>query len=93
MDQPVKVRIRDSEYLIKGGESEEQVYRIAAYVNEKLQEVQESAEGLSEKKTAILAALNIASDYFRALRERDEILARYRSRTETLIYQIDQVMR
>jgi cell division protein ZapA len=90
--QPVKVRILDREYLISGEEDREQVQRIAEYVNEKLREIQDNTEGLSEKKTAILAALNIASEYFNLLKERDDLLARLRQRTEILIHNIDSVM-
>ena len=90
--QPVKVRILDREYLVSSEEDQEQVQRIAEYVNEKLKEVQDNTEGLSEKKTAILAALNIASEYFNLLKEKDDLLARLRQRTELLIHNIDSVM-
>ena len=90
--QPVKVRILDREYLVSSEEDQEQVQRIAEYVNEKLREVQDNTEGLSEKKTAILAALNIASEYFQLLKEQDDLLSRLRQRTELLIHNIDSVM-
>lgn len=90
--QPVKVRILDREYLVTSEEDQEQVQRIAEYVNEKLREVQDNTEGLSEKKTAILAALNIAGEYFNLLKERDDLLARLRQRTELLIHNIDSVV-
>jgi cell division protein ZapA len=90
--QPVKVRILDHEYLVTSEEDQEQVQRIAEYVNEKLGEVRDNTEGLSEKKTAILAALNIASEYFQVLKEQDDLLARLRQRTELLIHNIDSVM-
>ncbi len=92
MVQPVKVRILDREYLVTSEEDQEQIHRIAEYLNEKLREVQNNTEGLSEKKTAILAALNIAGEYFNLLKERDELLARLRQRTELLIHNIDSVM-
>ena len=92
MVQPVKVRILDREYLVTSEEDQEQVQRIAEYVNEKLREVRDSSEGLSEKKTAILAALNIASEYFQLSKEQDDRLARLRQRTELLIHNIDSVM-
>ena len=92
MAQPVKVRILDHEYLVTSEEDQEQVQRIAEYVNEKLREVRDNTEGLSEKKTAILAALNIASEYFQVLKEQDDLLARLRQRTELLIHNIDSVM-
>ena len=89
---PIKVRILDHEYLIKTEEDEEWVLRIAEYVGAKLKEVQENTEGLTGKKEAILAALDIASDYFQLLRERDQVQAALRERTETLINNIDSVM-
>ena len=92
MAQPVKVRILDREYLVSSDEDQEQVQKIADYVDEKLKEVKENTEGLSEKKTAILAALNIANEYFQLLKEQDDLLARLRQRTELLIHNIDSVM-
>lgn len=89
---PVKVKILDQEYLIKSEEDSEQVSRIAEYVNEKLREIKDNTEGLTEKKVAILAALTIASDYFQLLKERDNLSANIRKRTKTLIYTIDSVM-
>ena len=90
--QPVKVRILDHEYLVKTEEDKERVDRIAEYVNKNLKEIESNTEGLSEKKTAILVALNIASDYFQLLKERDEMSANIRQRTEALIYNINSVI-
>ncbi len=89
---PIKVRILDNEYLIKSDEDEEWVLRIAEYVGAKLKEVQENTEGLTGKKEVILAALDIASDYFQLLRERDQMQASLRERAESLINNIDSVM-
>jgi cell division protein ZapA len=89
--QPVKVKILDHEYLIKSNESEEQVHRIAEYVNDKLLEAMANTRGLSEKKTTILAALDIASEYFQLRDERNDLLNRLRERTEALIQRIDSV--
>ncbi len=86
----VKLRIHDHEYLVKSDGSEEEIFRIADYVNARIQEA--SGEGLSEKKTAVLAALHIASDYFQALKEKDEVLTRTRRQAEALIRHIDSVM-
>lgn len=90
--QPVKIKILDQEYLIQSEEDSEQVYRIAEYVNEKLREIKDNTEGLSDKKVAMLAALTIASEYFQLLKERDDLSANIRQRTKTLIYTIDSVM-
>lgn len=92
MTQPVRIRIRNQEYLLQGDDREEQVLRLAQYVNEKLKEVEENTEGLSEKKAAILAALNIANDYFQVIEERDELLSDIRERTQALVRTIDSTM-
>jgi cell division protein ZapA len=90
--EPLKVRILDHEYLIKSEESEEQVRRIAEYVNNKLLEAMTNAGGLSESKTTILAALDIASDYFQLQKERDDLVAHLRERTKALIRRIDSTV-
>ena len=90
--QPVKVRILDHEYLVKSQEDDEEVYRIAEYVTEKLREIKDNTEGLSERKTDILAALHIASEYFQLMKERDDLVDKLRQRTEALIYNIDSAM-
>jgi cell division protein ZapA len=89
---PVKVRIRNAEYLVQSEDNEEQVQRIADYVNDKLKEIEEGAEGLSEKRTAILAALDIAGDYFQILKDKEDMLASLRRRTQYLIRSIDSVL-
>jgi cell division protein ZapA len=90
--EPVKVRIRNAEYLVQSEDNEQQVQRIADYVNEKLKEIEEGAEGLSEKRTAILAALDIAGDYFQILKEKENLLSSLQHRTQSLIRSIDSVL-
>ena len=88
----IKVKIYDQEYIIKSEETEDQLGRIADFVNDKLKEIEDNTEGLSEKKMAILVALNIASEYYQAVKERDELLVNIRQRTEALVNNIDAVM-
>jgi cell division protein ZapA len=90
---PFKIRIQNQDYFLQGDENEEDVLRLAQYVNYKLKEVEENTEGLSEKKAAILAALNIAGEYFQILRQRDELLSNIRERTQALVQTIDSAIR
>lgn len=86
MDKPIKIKILDNEYLIKSkGSDADNVYKIAEYVNEKLRETDENMKGISEKKAAILTALNIASDYFNLLDEKDKLLQEIEKRSKSLI--------
>jgi cell division protein ZapA len=90
--EPVKVRIRNAEYLVQGEDNEQQVQRIADYVNDKLKEIEQGTEGLSEKRTAILAALDIAGDYFQILKEKENLVSAVRQKTQSLIRSIDSVL-
>jgi len=90
--EPVKVRIRNAEYLVQSEDDEQQVQRVADYLNDKLKEIEQGAEGLSEKRTAILAALDIAGDYFQILKEKESLVSSLRQRTQSLIRSIDSVL-
>ena len=86
MDRSIKIKILDNEYLIKSkGNDTENVYKIAEYVNDKLRETDENSSGISEKKAAILTALNIASDYFNLLDERNKLLEEIQNKSQSLI--------
>jgi len=86
LDKPIKIKIQDNEYLIKSkGNDTDNVYKIAEYVNEKLRETDEISKGMSEKRAAILTALNIASDYFRVLDERERLLQEIQNKSQSLI--------
>jgi len=93
LDKPVKVTIFDHEYLIKSDEVEEHVQEIAQFVNNLFEEINNNTEGLSEVKTAILAAFHIASDYLHIARDRDDILKDIQKRAKSLNYQIDSVVK
>ena len=86
MERSIKIKILNNEYLIRiKGNDTENVYKIADYVNEKLRETNEIGSGISEKKAAILTALNIASDYFNLLDERDRLLEEIQNKSQSLI--------
>ena len=86
MERSIKIKILDNEYLIRSkGNDTENVNKVAEYVNDKLRETDEISSGISEKKAAILTALNIASDYFNLLDERDKLLKEIQYKSQSLI--------
>jgi cell division protein ZapA len=87
-----KIHILGQEYLIKSDVKNEQVQEVADFLNSKCEEIREGMEGLSERKTAILAAFHIANDYFQLRQEQQDFLAEYRRRSEALITRIDSVL-
>lgn len=92
MEQPVRVRILEHEYLIKSDEDEDRVHEIAKFVNNKLLDIMNDSNGLSERKTAILAAFHIANDYFQLLKERGDMANDIQKRALLLNHQIDSIV-
>jgi cell division protein ZapA len=92
LENITKIRILGHEYLIRSEENGEQVQEVAEFVNSKFEEITDGMGGLSERKTAILAAFHIANDYFQLQREQRSFLAEHRRRSEALINEIDSVL-
>ena len=88
MKNPIRIRILDNEYLLRSDEEPEQVHEIAKLVNDKLDEVRKNSDKLSEGKTAILAAFDIAGDYLRLLKEREVLLRDIQDRCRLMNRQI-----
>jgi cell division protein ZapA len=69
----VRVEILGREYTIRSDEGEERVKKIAEYVDEKLKKISESTRTTSTLNAAILAAMDIANEYFEALEGRTHL--------------------
>jgi cell division protein ZapA len=89
MKNLVRVEILGREYVVKSDEGEERVKKIAAYVNQKIKEISESTQTVSTLNAAILAAMNIANDYFQIMEEKKTYRQDYESKAEHLIAMID----
>jgi cell division protein ZapA len=85
MGDEVRVKIQNREFAIRGSDDREQILKAAAYVDNKLKEIRGSAKGLSDDKTAILAALDIAGDYFQLAKEKEDLVAEINQRSKRLI--------
>jgi cell division protein ZapA len=92
LEKVVRVRILENEYLIKSDVDIEEVERIARFVDDKLREIQSNTNGLSDKNTAILAAFDIANDYFQLQKDESDRLRKLQERVEALNCQIDSVI-
>jgi cell division protein ZapA len=62
----VDVLIAGKTYTISGYESDEYIQRVGLYVDRKMSEVLRSNNTLSTSIAAVLTALNVADDYFKA---------------------------
>ena len=93
MKNIVRVEILGREYMVKSDEEQGRVEKIAAYVNQKIREISGGPQTVSTLNAAILAALNIADDYFKVLDEKGGHRQDYESKAEHLIEMIDARIR
>jgi cell division protein ZapA len=91
-NETVTIKIRDREYTVRGADEKEQMVTVAAYVNQKLQEISGSSKGLNDEKTAILAALDIAGDYFQLIKEKEDLLREINNRSQKLILNVNTLL-
>ena len=92
MAETVKIRIKDREYAIMGSDDKEQILKVASYVDQRMREISNSQKGLSDDKTAILTALDVAGDYFQLIKEKEVLLTEIDDRTSRLIENINTVL-
>lgn len=90
--EKVKIKIRNREYAIRGSDDREQILKVAAYLDGKLKEISDSKKELNDEKTAILAALDIAGDYFQLIKEKEDLLREINNRSQKLIHSLNMVM-
>jgi cell division protein ZapA len=89
MKNVIRVEILGREYAVKSDEGEERVKKIAQYVNQKIKDISESTQTVSTMNAAILAAMNIANEYFQILEEKKNYRQDFESKAEHLISLID----
>ena len=91
-DEIITIKIRDREYAIRSADDKERMLKVAAYVDQKLREISGSSKGLNDEKAAILAALDIAGDYFQLIKEKEDLLREINNRSQKLIVNLNTVM-
>lgn len=92
MGRPIRVNILGTEYVLKSDEPDELCEKVAKFVKEKFEDISKSAQGLPEKKLAVLVAFNIAEEYFKLLEEKELTVFRVAKRVKELTQQIDKAI-
>ncbi len=89
MKNLVRIEILGREYNVRSDEGEDRVKKIAEYVDQKIKEITADTKTLSTINVAILAALNIADDYFRAVEDQNHLTRTVKNKSGQLIAMID----
>lgn len=59
-----RVKVFDQLYTIRGAQDEDYIQQLAEYVDQKMREVARGTATVDTVRVAVLAALNIADDYY-----------------------------
>lgn len=73
MDNKATVKIYGQEYTIAGDKSQEDILRIAEYVDNKMSLISKVAGDSATGNIAILSAINIAEEYFEVLAQMENL--------------------
>ncbi len=90
-DNFVKVTIYGQEYTIKAPADATYIKNIAEYVDQKMREIQEELNTPQvPAKVAILAAMNIADEYFAIKRVHDDVKNSVEGKVSSLLEVIEE---
>jgi cell division protein ZapA len=87
----VRVEIFDQGYNLRGSDPE-YVLKLAEYVDSKIRAVAEQTHTVDTARLAVLAALNIADEYYLLKRKQDGGGAEYLKRAHHLADALDEVL-
>ncbi len=75
MDKVIEIEIYGQKYRIrvKGEEDEKYISHLTSYVDQKMREVAVKSKSVEVLKVAVLAALNIADEYFLCQKNLDQL--------------------
>ncbi|OHD63540.1 MAG: hypothetical protein A2176_07070 [Spirochaetes bacterium RBG_13_51_14] len=86
----VKVTIFGQTYTINGDAPQEYILKLAEYLNDKMEEVKISSADAGPTQVAILAALNVADEYFQLKKLKTGADSEVERRTRALISMLDE---
>jgi cell division protein ZapA len=86
----ISVDIYGTHYTIKGEADKDYIYSLAKFVNEKMEEVAANTVNFNATKIAILAALNIADEYFQHKEICENSMSHVEKKTRRLISMLNQ---
>jgi cell division protein ZapA len=89
----IKIYLFNEEFKIKSQETEEHILGVASLVNAYLDKVQKKGVSENRLNLALLAALNISSEYVKIKGEYKNLEKEVMIRVDRLIKQIDQHLR
>jgi cell division protein ZapA len=86
------VQVLGQEFSVLSDSGDDHVARVVQYVNDKVAEIDSNAKPINTLTVAILAALNIADEYFKMKGNSEDVSLQLEDRSGKLIRLIDEAM-
>ncbi len=90
MKKRYEIKIFGRELAVLSDAEDEQVAKVVRYVNERMEDIVKSSEGLRTVDVAILAALNISEELIKLKGVNKELCEKLEDRAEKLIQLIEE---
>ncbi|MBX7148079.1 cell division protein ZapA [bacterium] len=90
MKKTYNLTILNQNFTIKSDADEKHVKKVADYVNKKMHEIVSHDQAVATANVAILAALNIADDFFRLKKQKSEQVQSWSHQIETIIDRVQK---
>lgn len=72
VQKPVEVTIMGQKFVVRSESDEAYVREVAAFVDQKMNNVLQKAKGVSNLNVAILSAMNIADEFFSFRKKKEQ---------------------
>jgi cell division protein ZapA len=86
-----QIRVLGQDISVLSDSGDEHVEAVVSYVNDKVAEIQKNTKAINVLQVAVLAALNVADEYFKLQGEKEDICHQMESRSEQLIHLINEL--
>ena len=89
MKKTTEISIMGQKFMIKSDSNDDYVHRIADFVDQKITEVMHSTKSVASLNVAILAAMNIADEYFKCKTTQDDKFEAVEKKIKDMIELVD----
>ena len=89
MKRTIEIAIMGQKFMVKSDSDDDYVVRVAKFVDTKISEVMQNTKSVASLNVAILAAMNIADEYFKFQRDKKDKFVKVEKKIEDLIELID----
>lgn len=90
MQKPIEVTILGQKFVIRSSSDENYVREVAAFVDQRMNDVLQKTKSVSSLNVAILSAMNIADELFSYKHKKDQSVQNIEKRIKQMIELVDQ---